>query len=58
MSLRLPISGLLLALASLALADGVRNRAVPYAGLTIGVALIVTVLLDAIWARWAHAEQP
>ena len=43
------MSGLLLALASLALADGVRNPAVPYAGLAIGVALIVTVLLDAIW---------
>jgi hypothetical protein len=49
MSLRLPMSGLLLALASLALADGVRNPAVPYAGLAIGVALIVNVLLDAIW---------
>jgi hypothetical protein len=57
MWLRLPLSGLLLALASLALAEGARRSAVPYTGLTIGVALIITVLLDAIWARQARRQQ-
>ena len=51
MSLRLPLSGLLLALAGLALAEGAPNPAVPYTGLTVGVALVITVLLDALWLR-------
>ncbi len=54
MSLRLPLSGLLLALTSLALFDGVPNPAVPYAGLAVGIALMITVLLDAIWLRQAR----
>jgi hypothetical protein len=57
MSLRLPLSGLLLALASLALADGAPNQAVPYAGLTVGIALIITVLLDLIWLRRSRLGQ-
>jgi hypothetical protein len=51
MSLRLPLSGVLLALAGIALADGAPHPAVPYAGLTVGVGLIITVLLDVIWLR-------
>ena len=54
MSLRLPLSGLLLALASLALSDGAPNPALPYVGLAIGIALVITTLLDAIWARRAR----
>jgi hypothetical protein len=54
MSLRLPLSGLLLALASLALSDGAPSPAVPYTGLAVGLALAITVLLDAIWARRAQ----
>ncbi len=57
MWLRLPLSGLLFALASLALAEGARHSAVPYAGLIIGVALIITVLLDAVWAHQARRQQ-
>ena len=49
MSLRLPLSGVLLALAGIALADGAPHPAVPYAGLAVGVALVITVLLDAMW---------
>ncbi|HWG80293.1 MAG TPA: hypothetical protein VN681_10990 [Stellaceae bacterium] len=51
MSLRLPLSGVLLALAGIALADGAPHPAVPYAGLAVGVALVVTVVLDAAWLR-------
>ncbi|HEX6840389.1 MAG TPA: hypothetical protein VF113_02630 [Stellaceae bacterium] len=51
MSLRLPLSGVLLALAGIALAGGAPHPAVPYAGLAVGVALIVTVVLDALWLR-------
>ncbi|HEX9490224.1 MAG TPA: hypothetical protein VF930_08060 [Stellaceae bacterium] len=57
MSLRLPLSGLLLALASLALADRAPYPAVPYAGLAVGIALAITVLLDAIWLRRARRER-
>jgi len=57
MSLRLPLGGLLLALASFALFDGAPNPAVPYAGLALGIALAITVLLDAIWLRRARREQ-
>ena len=49
MSLRLPLSGVLLALAGIALAGGAPHPAVPYAGVAVGVALVITVLLDAIW---------
>ena len=49
MSLRLPLSALLLALAGIALAGGAPHPAVPYAGVAVGVALVITVLLDAIW---------
>jgi len=51
MSLRLPLSGVLLALAGIALADGAPHPVVPYAGLAVGVALIVTVVLDVLWLR-------
>ena len=51
MSLRLPLSGVLLALAGIALADGAPHPAVPYAALAVGVALVVTVVLDALWLR-------
>jgi hypothetical protein len=51
MSLRLPLSGVLLALAGIALADDAPHPVVPYAGLVVGVALIVTVALDALWLR-------
>jgi hypothetical protein len=54
MSLRLPLSGLLLALASLALSDGASNPALPYTALAIGIALVITTLLDAIWLRRAR----
>jgi hypothetical protein len=54
MSLRLPLSGLLLALASLALSDGAPNPALPYAGLAVGAALAITIVLDAIWIRRAR----
>jgi len=54
MSLRLPLSGVLLALAGIALADGAPHPAVPYAGLVVGVALVVTVVLDALSLRRAH----
>jgi hypothetical protein len=54
MSLRLPLSALLLALASLALADGASSPAVPYTGLAVGVALAITVVLDALWLRRAR----
>jgi hypothetical protein len=57
MTLRLPLSGLLLALASLALSDGASRPAVPYAGLAVGIALAITVLLDAIWLRRARRER-
>lgn len=51
MSLRLPLSGVLLALAGVALADGAPHPVVPYAGLAVGIALIVTVVLDVLWLR-------
>jgi hypothetical protein len=54
MSLRLPLSGVLLALAGIALADGAPHPAVPYVGLAIGVALVITVMLDALWLRRAR----
>lgn len=56
MSLRLPLSGVLLALAGIALADGAPHPAVPYAGLAVGVVLTVTVVLDALWLRRKHPE--
>lgn len=56
MSLRLPLSGVLLALAGIALADGAPHPAVPYAGLAVGVALVITVVLDALWLR--HPRRP
>lgn len=56
MSLRLPLSGVLLALAGIALADGAPHPAVPYAGLAVGVALVVTVVLDVLWLRRAHRQ--
>ena len=37
------------AIAGIALADGAPHPAVPYAGLTVGVALVITVVLDALW---------
>lgn len=57
MSLRLPLGGILLALAVLALHDGASNTPLPYAGLAVGVALALTVALDAIWARRGHWAQ-
>jgi hypothetical protein len=56
MSLRLPLSGVLLALAGIALADGAPHPAVPYAGLAVGVALVVTVVLDVLSLRRAHRQ--
>ena len=56
MSLRLPLSALLLALAGIALAGGAPHPAVPYAGVTVGVALAITVVLDAIWLRQAPLQ--
>lgn len=56
MSLRLPLSGVLLALAAIALADGAPHPAVPYAGLAVGVALVITVVLDAVWLRRGHRQ--
>lgn len=56
MSLRLPLSGVLLALAGIALAGGAPHPAVPYAGLAVGVALVVTVVLDALWLRGGRRQ--
>ena len=58
MSLRLPLSGLLLALAGIALADGASHPVVPYAGIVVAVALLVTVVLDALWLRRSPPQVP
>ncbi len=56
MSLRLPLGAALLALAALALHDGMPNIALPYTGLAIGTALALTVVLDAIWAQRSRSK--
>jgi hypothetical protein len=49
MDIRLPLAFFLLALGTLGLANGLPNMPVVYAGLTVGLALAITVALDAIW---------
>lgn len=57
MSLRLPLGGILLALAVLALHDGASNTPLPYVGLAVAAALALTVALDTIWAQREHRAQ-
>ena len=49
MSLRLPLSGYLLALSSLKIADGMPDTAASFGGMVVGVLLALTVILDGLY---------
>ena len=49
MQLRLPLSGYLVALSSLAIAEGMPDASTAYAGMAIGLALVLTVILDRLY---------
>jgi hypothetical protein len=49
MSLRLPLSGYLLALSSFQIAQGLPDAPLSYAGMVIGMLLALTVILDHLY---------
>ena len=49
MSLRLPLSGYLLALSSFEIAEGLPDAAISYTGMAIGLLLALTVILDHLY---------
>ena len=49
MQLRLPLSGYLLALSSIEIAEGLPNASAACAGMAVGIALALTVILDHLY---------
>jgi hypothetical protein len=49
MSMRLPLSGYLLALSSFEIAEGLPDAAISYAGMAIGLLLALTVIMDHLY---------
>lgn len=49
MAMRLPLSGYLLALSGAAIAEGLPDPAAAYGAIGVGIALALTVILDALY---------